>query len=115
MDRNLGNLLIDKDWRIWMIDHTRGFKIFKDLKNAAESRPRCEKDLLTALRRLQKAQLQPATKEVLAESQVDAILARRDLIVRFYDEKVAALGEGAVLYDLPDRMAVVTAAAASSR
>jgi hypothetical protein len=22
-DRNLGNLLIDGDWRIWMIDHTR--------------------------------------------------------------------------------------------
>jgi len=26
-DRNLGNLLIDKSWRLWMIDHTRAFKV----------------------------------------------------------------------------------------
>jgi hypothetical protein len=26
-DRNLGNLLIDKNWRLWMIDHTRAFRL----------------------------------------------------------------------------------------
>ena len=25
-DRNLGNLVITKDWNIWMIDHTRAFR-----------------------------------------------------------------------------------------
>ena len=32
-DRNLGNLLITKDWDIWMIDHTRAFRTSKDLLN----------------------------------------------------------------------------------
>jgi hypothetical protein len=106
VDRNLGNLLIDKDWRIWMIDHTRGFKIFKELKNEKNLGARGEKDLLAALRRLEKDSVRAAMKELLTESQVDAILARRDAILRFYDEKLAALGEQAVLYDLPDRMAL---------
>jgi len=31
-DRNLGNLVIDKEWRIWMIDHSRAFRMRTDLK-----------------------------------------------------------------------------------
>jgi len=33
MDRNLGNLLIDKSYNIWMIDHSRAFRTNKDLKS----------------------------------------------------------------------------------
>ena len=32
-DRNLGNLVITKDWKIWMIDHTRAFRTMKDLRS----------------------------------------------------------------------------------
>ena len=32
-DRNAGNLLIDGDWRIWMIDHTRAFKVLGEPGN----------------------------------------------------------------------------------
>ena len=28
VDRNAGNLLISRDWRVWMIDHTRAFRTF---------------------------------------------------------------------------------------
>jgi len=110
VDRNLGNLLIDKDWRLWMIDHTRGFKIFKELKNEKNLGARGEKDLLAALRRLEKTPLRAATKDLLTEAQVDALLTRRDRIVRIYDERVAAQGEEAVLYDLPDRMTLTATA-----
>ena len=27
IDRNVGNLLITSDWRIWAIDHTRAFRL----------------------------------------------------------------------------------------
>ena len=37
-DRNLGNLLIDKDWRLWMIDHTRAFKTFTEPEEPQEPR-----------------------------------------------------------------------------
>jgi hypothetical protein len=103
VDRNLGNLLIDKDWTLWMIDHTRAFKIFKELKGEKSLGATCARDLLPGLRRLDKATLVPAMKDLLTESQIDAMLARRDRIVRFYEARIAALGEDAVLYDLPRR------------
>jgi hypothetical protein len=103
VDRNLGNLLIDKDWHLWMIDHTRAFKIFKDLRKQQELGSNCARDLLPALRQLDKQSMKPLMDGLLTEGQVDALLSRRDHIVRYYEAKLAALGEGKVLYDLPNR------------
>ena len=32
-DRNLGNMLIDPEWKLWMIDHTRAFRRNRELAN----------------------------------------------------------------------------------
>jgi hypothetical protein len=103
-DRNLGNLLIDSQWRIWMIDHTRAFKIFKDLREEKDLAPTCERHLLAALRTLDKPTLEKVMDDLLSGSQIDGLLARRDRIVRHYDDEIAQLGESAVLYDLPSRL-----------
>lgn len=102
-DRNLGNLLIDKSWNIWMIDHTRAFKIFKDLKSEKNLAETCEADLLGKLRALEKPLLQEAVKGLLVEGQIDALLARRDKIVETYERRIAARSEEQVLYRLPSR------------
>jgi hypothetical protein len=107
-DRNLGNLVIDKDWTVWMIDHTRGFKVFKDLKSEKNLADFCEKDFLQALRGLEKPSLKTAMKDLLSDGQIDALLARRDKIVKCYEQKIAARGEGRVLYDLPSRLMAAT-------
>ena len=31
-DRNLGNVLITNDWKLWMIDFTRAFRLWDELK-----------------------------------------------------------------------------------
>jgi hypothetical protein len=100
-DRSLENLLIDRDWRIWMIDHTRAFKIFKKVKNEKALGAECERHLLAALRGLDEPTLRASMKGLLSKNQVDALLARRDQIVAYYDAKIAELSEAAVLYDLP--------------
>ena len=100
VDRNLGNLLIEHTWRIWMIDHTRAFKVFKDLKTPKDLGDHCERKLLAALRRLDGATLKTAMKDLLMPGQIEGLLGRRDRIVAYYDAKVAALGEDKVLYDL---------------
>lgn len=110
-DRNLGNLLIDKGWNVWMIDHTRAFKIFKELKNEKNLSETCDADLLARLRALEKPALQQAMKDLLSEGQVDALLARRDRIVETYERKIAARGEEQVLYHLPVRQLVAAPAA----
>ncbi len=104
-DRNLGNLLIDKTWRLWMIDHTRAFKIFEEPKSPDNLSKRCARGLLEALRRLEHDQVAEAMRDLLSPSQVKGLLTRRDWIVAYYDKKIAELGEAAVLYDLPGRVA----------
>ena len=105
-DRNLGNLLIDEDWTIWMIDHTRAFKIFKDLDREQNLSDWCEKELLVALRALEKPTLEKAMVDVLTDGQMEALLARRDKIVKRYEQKIATKGEARVLSDLPSRLTV---------
>jgi hypothetical protein len=100
-DRNLGNLLIDKNWRLWMIDHTRAFKLFTEPKSPKNLAPQAARVLLGGLRRLDQAAVAAATKDLLSQGQVKGLLARRDFIVAFYDKRIRELGEDAVLYDLP--------------
>jgi len=100
-DRNLGNLVIDKDWRVWMIDHSRAFKAFKELRTPKNLGTHCDRSLLAALRRLDQPALKAAMKDLLTPAQINGLLGRRDLIVQYYDAKAKELGEDAVLYDLP--------------
>ena len=103
-DRNLGNLLVDSAWRIWMIDHTRAFKIFKELKTPQNLGTHCPRSLLEALRRLDRPALDRAMSGLLIGGQSAGLLARRDRIVAYLEARIAELGEGEVLYDLPPRV-----------
>jgi len=102
-DRSLENLLIDEDWQAWMIDHTRSFKIFGELRDEEELPDRCERHLLAALKRLDRPMLGRTMEGLLDGRQIDGLLERRERIVRFYDDRLATRGESAVLYDLPLR------------
>jgi hypothetical protein len=101
-DRNLGNLLIDKSWRLWMIDHTRAFRLMDKLQNE-KNLVMCDRTLLANLRKLDAERLEPQLRPFLNKSEIKAVLQRRDLIVKFFEKAIATKGEGAVLYDLPPR------------
>ena len=101
-DRNLGNLLIDKQWRLWMIDHTRAFRLMTELQNE-KNLAKCDRHLLANLRTLDEDKLMEQLRPYLNKAEVKAILARRDLIVQFFEKEIAQKGEGAVLYDLASR------------
>lgn len=93
--KNARNTLIDPDWKLWAIDSSRSFRVKKDILD----------DSLTHFSRAVLAKLEALDKDVLKErlgkwisgSQIDAILARRDLIVERAAQLVAERGEGAVL------------------
>ena len=103
-DRNTGNLLIDDEWQLWLIDHTRAFKVFGELRNPQNLGRRCERDLLEALRRLDEAALQESMKDLLSPDQIQGLLGRRDLIVKHFDDLIDERGEILVLFDLPSRI-----------
>ena len=81
IDRNLGNLMITNDWRVWPIDHTRAFRTNKDLKTPANV-TRVDRKVLEGIKALDKETLRRATGKYLSTFQIDAVVARRDAIVK---------------------------------
>ena len=101
VDRNLGNLLITNDWKLWMIDHTRAFRRHKKLHKVKQLR-KCDRRFLEAMRRLDYESLSSELRPYLRDVEIRALLARRDLIVAFFDQEIATKEEGAVLFDLEE-------------
>ena len=98
MDRNLGNLVIDKSWRVHMIDHTRAFRLHKKLKSP-ENLTRCDRKLFTALQALARDEMRQELSPFLTNSEIDAVLARRDRIVELFKQKAAQSSDSTVFYD----------------
>ena len=90
-DRNMGNMVYTRDWRLWLIDHTRGFR-----KNTALRRPpnvvRCDKAVFEAIKKLDSITLKREVGRLLDDGQLRALLLRRDLIV----QRIESLGPGAL-------------------
>jgi hypothetical protein len=91
IDRNLGNLMITKDWRLWPIDHTRAFRTNHELKTPANV-TRIDRGVLEKMKTLNREILRKETGKHLTTFQIDAILARRDAIVK----RIEGLGPAAV-------------------
>jgi hypothetical protein len=100
-DRNLQNLLIDQQFRIWMIDHTRAFRMYAQLKEKKDLQM-CDRALLARLRSLKAEELQ-TLKPYVTDPEIKGLLARRDKIVQIFDQLIKEKGEEAVLYDRPSR------------
>jgi len=81
VDRNLGNLLITGDWRLWPIDHTRAFRTQHELRKPANV-TRADRAVVERMKGLDKETLRRATSKYLTTFQIDALLARRDAIVK---------------------------------
>jgi hypothetical protein len=101
-DRNLGNLVIDKQWRMWMIDHTRAFRLQTKLLNE-KNLVMCDRKLLASMRKLDQETLEEQLLPFLTKGEIKALLTRRDLVVKVFDNAVKEKGEGTVLYDMPAR------------
>jgi hypothetical protein len=99
VDRNQGNLLWTSDWSMWMIDHTRAFRLGKELRKP-EYLLRCDRSLYEKLRRLRREEVKEAVGDSLTNPEIDALLSRRDAIVKFFEDRIARRGEAVVLFTL---------------
>jgi hypothetical protein len=86
IDRNLGNLIITNDWRMWAIDHTRAFRTFDTLKTPGNI-ARCDRQVFERLKALNKETLQSEIGKYVQQWQMDALLKRRDIIVKMLEER----------------------------
>lgn len=99
-DRNLGNILITPDWRMWMIDFTRAFRLHGDIKYPTDL-PQIDRTVLARLRALDAQTVQAQTAHCLSEFEVRAMMKRRDALVAHFDALVASKGQSLVLYGAP--------------
>jgi hypothetical protein len=101
VDRNLQNMIIDPEWHLYMIDHTRSFRLYTTLQEK-KNLVMCDRALLAKLRTLDAAQMK-TLKPYVTDGEIKGVLGRRDKIVKFFDDEVAEKGEAKVLYDRPAR------------
>ncbi len=98
-DRNRGNILIDRDWRLWLIDHTRAFGESTRLLRA-DSITACERRLWTALGKIDEAAVRQRLEPYLTSRQISRLLRRRDKLISHIQKQIDKRGEDAVLFDL---------------
>lgn len=87
-DRNLGNLLIDEDWAVWMIDHSRAFRLMSEPKSLANI-SKVDRRVYERLKALDRPMLDAALKNYLNPGEIKALLQRRDAIVAYVEQRNA--------------------------
>jgi len=96
-DPNLTNVLIGENWQLWRIDFTRAFRTSNELKDP-EGLVRCDRQLFEKLKALNANELKEKTKQYLTDTEMKAVMARRDKIVGIFQKMIAEKGENEVLY-----------------
>jgi serine/threonine protein kinase len=92
-DNNQTNQLITKDWRIWLVDFTRAFRVDRNLTGPTTLR-RLDDRVRAALERLDLTSLREEMRGLLDGRQIRTILIRRDLILSHLGTSVSSAGTG---------------------
>ena len=96
-DRHLNNLRITEDWKIRLIDHSRSFRPFDQLKDPKQL-TRFSRSLLEKMQLLNEPVLKERLGNYLSLYQIRGLLKRRDAMVALSKKLAAEKGAGAVLY-----------------
>lgn len=97
IDRNLGDILYDPDWNVWLIDHSRAFG-----RDRVLSRPerisRCSTTLFEGLKALDRQTATERLSPYLPRFEIRGLMARRDAILDILEERIATHGAERVLF-----------------
>lgn len=95
IDRNAGNLLVDGEWNLVLIDHSRAFA--SDRMPFEKEMTRVDREFFEKLKALDEAMLMKAVRPwVLGDGPVRGILKRRDKIVAHFEKLALERSEAAV-------------------
>jgi hypothetical protein len=112
-DRTQQNVLYTEDWRMILIDHSRSFRATKEhtkrlmfgrrgLQTSMQGTPflfrRLPRSFVDRIRGLSFESIRAAVGEYLTDGEIQAVLARRDLLLKEISQMVREQGEAAVLY-----------------
>ncbi len=98
-DRNRGNLLIDRNWNIWFIDHTRAFKRSSKLLNRGRITA-CDRQLWRSLREIDDETFGHHLEPYLESQEITRLLSRRRKLIQHIQKQIDKHGEDAVIFNL---------------
>jgi len=98
-DRNQTNLMTDRSWNIWFIDHTRAFQRSSVLLNR-DKLTGCERGLWDSLRGLDEDVVRERLEPYLKRGEISDVFKRRQKLIRHIQKLIDKNGEAAVLFDL---------------
>ncbi len=96
-DRNPGNLMVDDDYKLWLIDHGRGFQRKPDLFKI-EQVPMVDRRIWERLRELDEATIRAALGDYLESEQIASLMGRHRKLVDHINKLIEELGEESVLF-----------------
>ena len=95
IDRNAGNLLVDGEWNLILIDHSRAFA--SDRMPFEKEMTRIDREMFARLKALDESGIMKSVRPwVLSDGQARAILKRRDKIVAQFEKLARERSEAAV-------------------
>jgi hypothetical protein len=97
VDRNQGNVLYTKDWRVVMIDFTRAFRLHRSPREP-KILTTIQRSLWERIQALTRDELLRATGSHLTSEESAAVMERKTAIVDHYNRLISERGERAVLY-----------------
>ena len=107
-DRHMNNILITKDWGLYLIDHSRSFRTSRKFtdqliyrkggKEGDKLMLKLPRAFVEKIRKLDSASLREAVGEYLADAEIDACLKRRDLILKEVERLIKENGEAETIY-----------------
>lgn len=89
-DRNLGNMLITKTWRVWAIDHTRAFRFSKTPRTPSQLTG-IDRTVLARLETLDFPLLKRTFGGHINDPDIRNLLSRRDAIVSHFKASPAKI------------------------
>lgn len=99
-DPNLGNILIDPNWRLWFIDCSRCFGETKTIYFPLNEMRLCERGIWQGLKSLNEAEARERLAPHLSKAELRALFTRRAKMVEHFQKLIDERGEAAVLYDV---------------
>jgi hypothetical protein len=97
-DANLGNTLIDGNWRLWFIDCSRCFGTSDELLYP-EAITHCDRQMWNGLKSLDRSTADDVLSPYLSRGELNALFKRRDKIVDKLQAAIDEWGEELILFD----------------
>ncbi len=109
-DRHQNQTLITEDWRMILIDHSRSFRTSKKFtkkliydekykEGPTFIMKQLPRGLYEKIKSLNAEVVKGVVGEYLTDKEIEAMLVRKDLIVKWVEDRIKKMGEDKVLYD----------------